>query len=189
MEETRRFVERVVVGLGLCPFAAAPWAERRVAIRVSRARDPDALLDDLDAEMRRLVETPADELETTLVVLPFALAGFDAYNAFLDRAEGLLEDRGLEGVLQLASFHPGYRFAGDPPGDPAAATNRSPWPMLHLLRESSVTHAVDRHPDSASIPARNVALLREMGPRRVDALLAGLRVEVQTEPEDPGPTG
>ncbi len=173
--ETRRFVERVVIELGLCPFAKEPWQAGRVDVCVSGACDEASLLADLDHEMTRLVETEPDTLETTLLVHPGVLADFDAYNEFLDLAEGLLRERGHEGVLQIASFHPDYRFEGAPPGDPANATNRSPWPMLHLLREASIEAAVAVHPDAEGIPARNVALLRELGAARVHTLLASIR--------------
>jgi hypothetical protein len=173
--ETRRFVERVVIGLGLCPFARAPWEAGQVDVVVSRAQTESELLEDLAGELDRLQATPTEVLETTLLVHPHVLARFDDFNAFLDPAEDLLAARELEGVLQIASFHPDYRFAGAPDDDPANATNRSPWPMLHLLREASVGAAVDAHPDAAAIPERNVSLLREMAPGRVRALLDALR--------------
>jgi len=173
--ETRRFVERVVIGLGLCPFARAPWEAGRVGVVVSGARSEAALLGDLSGEIDRLLAAPPDALETTLLVHPHVLGDFETFNDFLDEADALLAERGLEGVLQVASFHPDYRFAGAPPDDPAHATNRSPWPMLHLLREASVGAAVDAHPDAEAIPARNVALLRELGAERVRELLASLR--------------
>lgn len=175
LTETRRFVEQVVIDLGLCPFAEQPWTQGRVDVRVSTAREPAALLIDLDTEMRRLIEAPLDELETTLLVHPHVLGEFAPYNDFLDLTEALLRERGHEGVLQLASFHPAYRFEGAPAGDPADATNRSPWPMLHLLREASVAAAVASHPDPGGIPDRNVARLREMGADTVNALLDSLR--------------
>lgn len=175
LRETRRFVEAVVIGLGLCPFAREPWEAGRVDVRVSDARDVETLLVDLAVEMQRLVETEPSELETTLLVHPDVLGEFDAYNDFLDLAETLLRHRGLEGVLQIASFHPDYRFEGAPDDDPAHATNRSPWPMLHLLRESSVSKAVATHPDAAAIPGRNVEQLRALGAERMAALLASLK--------------
>lgn len=180
--ETRRFVERVVIGLGLCPFARVPWEAGRIDIVVSAALTEAELIDDLAAQVDRLVETPAEALETTLLVHPRVLETFDAYNAFLDVADSLLAARGLEGVLQIASFHPDYQFAGAPEDDPANATNRSPWPMLHLLREASITEAVDSHPDAAEIPDRNIETLRGLGAREVRALLDGLR-------DDPGSVG
>jgi len=179
--ETRRFVERVVIGLGLCPFARAPWEADRVDVVVSGARSEAALLGDLGRAIDRLLATPAAELETTLLVHPHVLGDFETFNDFLDEVDALLAERDLEGVLQVASFHPDYRFAGAPPDDPADATNRSPWPMLHLLREASVGAAVEAHPDAASIPERNVAVLRELGAERVRALLASLR---EDEPAD-----
>jgi hypothetical protein len=164
-----------VIGLGLCPFAKDPWQAGRVDVCVSKARDEAGLLADLDHEMTRLLAARPDALETTLLVHPWVLEDFAAYNDFLDLAEGLLRQRGHEGVLQIASFHPDYLFAGAPEDDPANATNRSPWPMLHLLREASVEAAVAAHPDAEAIPTRNVELLREMGAERVRALLEGLR--------------
>jgi len=175
LADTRRFVERVVIGLGLCPFAEQPWAQGRVDVCVSTAQEPAALLFDIDTELRRLAEAPIGDLETTLLVHPHALSDFEAYNDFLGLAEALLRERGYEGVLQLASFHPAYRFEGAPPDDPADATNRSPWPMLHVLREASVEAAVASHPDPEGIPDRNVARLREMGAEAVNALLDSLR--------------
>ncbi len=175
--ETRRFVEQVVIALGLCPFAKEPWEAGRVDVRVSDARDEEALLVDLAIEAERLLASAPDELETTLLVHPHVLGDFAAYNDFLDLAEALLRERGHEGVLQIASFHPDYRFEGEPADDPAHATNRAPWPMLHLLREASITAAVAAHPDASAIPERNVALLREMGSVKVARLLAGLRDE------------
>jgi len=157
-------VQSVVVEWALCPFAARVLAEGRVRFALSAAREPASLLRDLDRELARLRGTPVSELDTTMLVHPAVLEDFTAYNDFLGLAEHLLRERGCEGVIQLASFHPDYRFADAPPDDPANWTNRSPYPMLHLLREQSVADALSAYPgDPASIPAANVARMRREG--------------------------
>jgi hypothetical protein len=159
-DETRAWIEEVVVGLDLCPFAAAPLRDGRVRIALSEAREPERLASDLADELRRLDRASASELETTLLVHPHALRDFDDYNQFLAAADAVLEKLGLVGTIQIASFHPDYCFDGVASDDPANATNRSPHPMLHLLREASVAEAVASHPDPDAIPARNAAKLR-----------------------------
>jgi hypothetical protein len=173
IEATRAWVETVVVGLGLCPFAGDVLAAGRVRFALSGANDPEALIADLDAELAHLLRTPIAELDTTLLVHPNALLDFADYNAFLDPAEALLRERGCEGVVQLASFHPDYVFADAPRDDPANWTNRSPHPMLHLLREQSVAEAISGYPDIEAVPARNVEKLRRMGSAELRARLAG----------------
>ena len=171
--EVRCWLEDVVVGLGLCPFAAAPLEEDRVRIFVSTATSPQDLAADLVSELTRLDCEPAQTLETTLLVHPGVLQDFDDYNAFLDVADRILEHCGLVGTLQIASFHPRYRFAGAATDDVANATNRAPHPLLHLLREASVTRAIETHPDPRGIPARNRERLRELGSAEVTRRLAG----------------
>lgn len=163
VRETREWVERIVVGLELCAFAAEPLRAGRVRIAVSEAADPQALAADLVDELLRLDRTPADQLETTLLVHPRALRDFAAYNDFLDVCDWLLERLDLVGTLQIASFHPDYRYAGAADDDVANATNRSPHPMLHLLREASVERAVRSHPAPEAIPRRNARRLRALG--------------------------
>jgi hypothetical protein len=160
---TRAWVERAVLGLGLCPFARA--AQQRGAVRYvhSAARDAGALLDDFCAEARRLVAAAPSELETTLLIHPRALRDFADYNDFLDVADAALEALGCTGVLQVASFHPDYRFEGTAIDDIENATNRSPWPILQLLREASVAAATQAMPDSAPIYEANIATLRALG--------------------------
>ena len=167
---TRAWVERFVVGLGLCPFARAPLEAGTLEIRVCLADDPAELLVALDTTMQAVLDHP-QTIETALLVHPNCLGDFDAYNTFLDRVDALLELRGRGGVLQVASFHPDYRFADAPADDPANATNRSPYPMLHVIREASVTAAVESHPDIADVPARNVALLRSMSHEKLRTFL------------------
>lgn len=161
-QETRDWIERVVIGLDLCPFAAEPLRAGRVRIVVSGAVDPETLADELSAELMRLEREPANVLETTLLVHPLVLQDFEAFNRFLEVGDLLLEKLGLVGSLQIASFHPDYRFEGAPPDDPANATNRSPYPMLHLLREASIERATRAHPDPEGIPRRNAERLRAL---------------------------
>jgi hypothetical protein len=167
---TRAWVEHSVIGLGLCPFARAPQRQGRVRYAISAADAPQALLDELLEELGRLVTTPAEELETTLLVIPRMLADFDEFQDFTAAAESALQALGLEGVVQLASFHPDFRFEGTAADDVTNATNRSPFPTLHLLREESIERAVDAHGDPDRIVEANLATLRALGPAGWEAL-------------------
>lgn len=160
---TRAWVNRVVIGLNLCPFANA--VERRDLIRyvVTDARTPDALIECLCAETARLIATPITEIETTLLIHPETLTDFRQYNDFLDVAEAAVHEIAGEGVLQLASFHPQYQFAGTRSDDVSNATNQSPYPMLHLLREDSVSLALATFPDPDEIFRANVRTLKALG--------------------------
>ncbi len=162
----RQWLERVVIGLNLCPFAARPVLGGRVRVFVSAADSELELLTDLQLELARLDETPASELETTLVVAPRMLADFLDYNDFLDRADELLQSFEWDGTYQVASFHPQYQFEGTEPDDPENLSNRSPYPMLHLLREDSVEAAVEAHPDVDGIPEANIRRLRGLTPEQ-----------------------
>lgn len=158
----RQWIETVVIGLNLCPFAARPFRSGAVRIHVSEAADELELLTELQLELTRLDETPATELETTLIAVPNMLADFLDYNDFLDRADELLDRFEWSGIYQVASFHPQYQFADTQPDDVENFTNRSPVPLLHLLREDSVEVAVDGHPDVDRIPENNIRRLREL---------------------------
>ncbi len=160
---TRQWVERAVIGLNLCPFARAVSVRGQVRYAVSGARDSSALLEDLEAEMHLLLATPADQVDTSLLIHPFVLGDFLDYNEFLDLAEASVDRLGLSGVLQVASFHPQYQFAGSAPGDIANYTNRSPYPTLHLLREASVSAAVEAFPDTAHVSERNIDTMHRLG--------------------------
>ncbi len=166
----RQWLDRVVIGLNLCPFAARPVLAGRVRVVVSAATTDLDLLTDLQLELTRLDETPVAQLETTLIVVPEMLADFLDYNDFLDRADELLERFEWDGIYQVASFHPQYQFADTAPDDPENLSNRSPYPLLHLLREDSVEAAVDGHPDVDGIPAANIRRLRELTPEQRRAL-------------------
>ena len=158
--ETREWIERVVVGLDLCPFAAEPLGEERVRFRMSDASTPERLASDLAEELARLDREPRSAIETTLLIHPQALLDFEVFNQFLDVGDALLEDLALDGKIQIVGFHQNYRFAGAAADDPANATNRSPHPMLHLLREESVAEAIQAHPDPEGIPRQNAEKLR-----------------------------
>ena len=173
--DTQRWLERAVIGLNLCPFARATVAKRAVRIAVSHADTQQALAEDLQRELLMLAAAPIDELETTLLVHPDVLRDFFEYNDFLDVADALLADLDLEGVVQVASFHPDYCFADAPADDPANYTNRSPYPTLHLLREASVERAVEAVPDTDRIFERNVETLRALGVAGFESVLDGTR--------------
>ncbi len=160
---TRRWIERAVIGLNLCPFSRAPYLKNRVRIVVSAARDEEALLLDLCDELQQLAVADEAEVETTLLVHPHVLADFFSFNEFLGLAESALEQMNLDGELQVASFHPDYEFADAPLGDVANYTNRSPFPTLHLLRESSIDRAVALMDNTDEIYERNIDRLRALG--------------------------
>ncbi len=160
---TRAWVERAVIGLNLCPFAKAVQVKHRIRYACSDASDATALLDALRDELLRLAATPIEQIETTLLVHPWVLRDFLDYNDFLDEADALLRELDLEGTLQIASFHPRYRFAGSGEDDIENATNRSPFPCLHLLREASIDAAVAAFPEPEMIYEANQRTLRELG--------------------------
>ena len=161
--DTKRWLERAVIGLNLCPFAKAVYVKQQVRFVLSDASTPEALLEQLAEELLLLRDTPADEVDTTLIVHPDVLQDFLDYNDFLDNADAAVEALDLQGILQVASFHPGYQFAGTAPQDISNFTNRSPYPTLHLLREDSVSRAMDAFPDADSIVDRNIETLDRLG--------------------------
>jgi hypothetical protein len=162
LSKTRHWMERVVIGLNLCPFAKAPAAKGAVHLAFSPATTPTQLTADLVQALQHLVQNPATE--TTLLVHPFVLGDFESYNDYLDVVDQVLEDMDLLGVVQVASFHPDYQFAGTQPDDPENNTNRSPYPTLHLIREESLDRAVDSGQDADTIVARNIETMNQLGP-------------------------
>ena len=160
---TQAWIERAVIGLNLCPFARVPVAQQRVRLRVSQARDAEALIADLREEANRLDTADPTDTETTLLIHPFVFADFLDYNDFLDVADELLIEMELDGVLQVASFHPAYQFADTAPDAVGNCTNRSPYPTLHLLREESIDRAVEAMPDTDAIYQRNIETLHALG--------------------------
>jgi hypothetical protein len=161
---TRHWLEAAVIGLDLCPFARAVHARDLIRYVVSEAETPEALLADLLRELELLATADPAEIETTLLIHPRVLDDFPDYNDFLGVAEAAVSDLGLAGVLQIASFHPRYQFAGTAADDIENCTNRSPFPILHLLREASVERAVAAFPEAARIYEKNIATLRLLGP-------------------------
>lgn len=160
---TRAWLERAVIGLQLCPFARAVYVNEQVRFVVSDAQTGTALREALERELRTLAQTDATVVDTTLLIHPQVLTDFLDYNDFLDVADATVEALGLEGVVQVASFHPAYQFAGTRRDDVSNFTNRSPYPMLHLLREDSVSRAVAAFPDAPTIYQRNIETMRRLG--------------------------
>ncbi len=169
----RRWVESVVIDLNLCPFAQQEFVSDRVRFIDTDAIDEEQLLVALEAELELLGNDSS--IETTLLIHPGMLQDFFDYNEFLILADGLLQQMNLEGVYQIASFHPDYQFGGTAPGDAENYTNRSPYPMLHILREESLERAIADFPDIDSVPVRNIALMNELGIDRLDVLLRSCR--------------
>ena len=169
--ETGRWLEDIVIDLNLCPFARSEWENNRVRIHVSNAATVQQLLAAVMAELDHLLNH--DKVETSLVVHPDVLTDFDDYNQFLDDADNLIRELELEGIIQIASFHPDYQFQDTAFLDLDNFTNRSPYPMLHLLREDSLEAAIERHPDPEGIPERNVERLQEMGLASIQAIISG----------------
>jgi uncharacterized protein len=160
---TQRWLERAVIGLNLCPFAKAEHVHGRIRYVVSEATRSDELLLNLEQEIEFLLAQDPAKTETTLLIVPQMLADFLDYNDFLDDADAMLEHADPDAQLQIASFHPQYQFGGTQVDDMENYTNRSPYPMLHLLREDSVERAVASYPDAASIYERNIATLKKLG--------------------------
>lgn len=160
---TRLWLERIVIGLNLCPFAKAVYVKEQVRYVLSDATTPEALVEQLAEELVLLRDTPAEEIDTTLIVHPQVLTDFLDYNDFLDNADAAVEALDLQGILQVASFHPDYQFDGVAADDASNYTNRAPYPTLHLLREDSVARAVDAFPDPDVIVERNIQTLDRIG--------------------------
>lgn len=171
IETTRRWIRDVVIGLNLCPFARRVFDGGLIRYVVTDVPDTTALAAALTDQLQRLAEAPAAEVETAFLIHPHALADFLDYNDFVVECDNLLAELDLEGVIQIAGFHPRYQFAGTKPDDIGNYTNRSPFPMLHLLREDSVSAVNDDPEKLMDIPARNVETLRKLGRARLLALL------------------
>jgi hypothetical protein len=160
---TRAWIEQAVIGLNLCPFAKAVYTKELIRYAVSDAETSGALRDDLAQELRTLAQADPAAMDTTLLIHPNVLTEFDDYNAFLDVADATIKALDLAGVLQVATFHPGYRFAGTTADDVTNNTNRSPYPMLHLLREASIDLAVAALPEARMIYQRNIETMHRLG--------------------------
>ena len=163
LEKTRHWLEAAVIGLNLCPFAKAVYVKNQVRLVVSKARHADDLLEELDRELDLLVATPASEIDTTLLIHPTLFEDFLDFNDFLEVAEGVVDEHGLEGVIQLASFHPQFQFDGTELDEISNYTNRAPFAILHLLREGSVERALEAFPQANAIFEANIATLEKLG--------------------------
>jgi len=180
LRDMQHWLETAVIGLQLCPFDKAVHVRGQIHYVVSRAIDPEPLLQLLRLELLELAGMDAQLRDTTLVVLPDALASFLDFNEFLGRADDLLETLELDGVLQIASFHPQFQFVGTAMDDITNATNRAPYPTLHLLREDSIDRAVAAFAQAETIFEANIETLRRLGPSGWDAL--GVRRSVPAPP-------
>ncbi len=156
-QEVNAWLDNVVIGLNLCPFAAKPQRNQQIRIHVSEARDDQSLLEDILLQLLTLENTSSQVLDTTLVVVPHMLSDFYEYNLFIDWVEALIAQQGWQGVYQLATFHPDYCFAGAAPDDSENLTNRSPYPIFHLIREASIERVLKHYPDPDAIPDNNIA--------------------------------
>jgi hypothetical protein len=163
IERTRRWIESIVIGLNLCPFAQRVFAGDKIRYQVSAATTEAELLRDLTEELNQLAATPIETVETTLLIHPNVFNDFLDYNDFLDVAEQRLAELDLDGVIQIASFHPDYRFADTEADAVENYTNRSPYPMLHLLREASIDATAENEEALLDIPQRNIETLRALG--------------------------
>ena len=179
MSEVVKTVERwltsVVIQLNLCPFAQREYRSGRVRFKESVATSEEDLLKDLVVELSLLTRRP--EIETTLLIHPQVLTEFERYNQFLDFADSVIQAMHLEGSYQIASFHPDYQFADTDPADVTNYTNRSPYPILHILREQSLEHAIEQHSDTSRIPQDNMRLMRELGTSHMLQLLKECQAE------------
>lgn len=178
---TRHWIERAVIEFNLCPFARKPYEGEQIRYVVSDARDPEQLLADLHAELMHLHNTAADVLETTVLIHPWVLEDFLDYNDFLDVVDRLLEQEDLGEEFQVASLHPDYQFAGTQVEDAENYTNRSPYPILHLLRVDGVARAIASYARPERIPERNIAQMERLGAAHMQQLLAQCKAEREND--------
>ena len=160
---TQLWLERAVIGLNLCPFAKSVFVKKQVRYALTAASSPDELLAELEHELTLLADTDPAQLDTTLLIHPLAMTDFLDFHFFLGEVDALIRNLGYEGIFQIASLHPQYEFAGSEPDDIANFTNRSPYPTLHLLRESSIDRAVAAFPEAEAIFERNIETMERLG--------------------------
>jgi len=170
-----QWLDDVVIGLNLCPFAAKPRRNNQIRFTVSQALSPEVLVADLYDELAMLEKSEPLEIETTLLIVPNMLGDFESYNQFLDIADGLLIEHGWEGVFQVASFHPNYCFADTKPDSAENLTNRSPFPILHLLREDSLTKALDKMATPDEVFKQNIRTMNNLSADKVASLFPYLK--------------
>lgn len=165
----KSWIDKVIIGLNFCPFAKKEIERNTVRYAIFPATQVNDALGHLLEELAILDQQQA--VQTTLLVFPLGFANFDDYLDMLELANSLISQGGYGGIYQLASFHPDYCFDGEDPNDPANYTNRSPYPIMHILRESSIEAVLKRYPDPESIPENNIAKARELGSDFLQALL------------------
>ena len=186
VQDTVRWLERAVIALNLCPFAKAVHTKAQIHYVVSAATDGRELLQDLQRELEALAEIAPDQRDTTLLMAPACLGDFLDFNDFLEVVDELIDAMDLGGILQVASFHPQFQFAGTEPDDVTNCTNRAPYPTLHLLREDSIDRAVEAFPEAEAIFERNIEVLEELGMDGWQALDVGARCPVAHAPVKDG---
>lgn len=174
IEQTEKWVRNFVVKLNICPFAGGVVEKNNIRYHLSKAENIDILYQDFLNELLFLHESAPEDVETSILIHPNVLNDFDLYLDFLDLANEAIAEAGLEGLIQVASFHPDYCFEGENPSSVSNFTNRSPFPMLHLLREASVTRAVEGHPNIEGIPLENISRLEQLGLEKVEEI-AGMK--------------
>lgn len=183
--DMQNWLERAVIGLNLCPFAKSVHVKGQVHYVVSLATEPQVLRQELARELQALHAADPERRDTTLLMAPRCLQDFLDFNDFLDEADRVLTELGLEGELQIASFHPKFQFAGTRPDDITNYTNRAPWPTLHLLREASIDRAVDAFPEAEAIFEKNMQTLEQLGHAGWDALQVGGSRSASGAADDP----
>lgn len=181
IDQTKKWITDVVVGCNFCPFAAREVKRDSISYEVLQHADMETTLQAVASTFSYLDEHP--DTETSLLILPGSFESFEDYLQLVELAESLLEQEEYEGIYQVASFHPAYLFAGSSENDPANYTNRSPYPMLHFLREESVSQAVDSHPDIDDVPNQNISYTQEKGLAHMQQLLAACLLPPNTTTE------
>ncbi|KKN38629.1 hypothetical protein LCGC14_0751600 [marine sediment metagenome] len=172
VKSVQKWVNTFVMDMNLCPFAKHEMLKNRVRFATTKAISEEELLRSLQDELELLNNDSS--VETSLLIHPNVLQDFYDYNEFLSYADELLLEMGLEGIYQIASFHPHYQFGGTNPDDAENYTNRSPYPLLHLIREASLERAIEEYPDVDQVPIRNVALMNSLGQNKLQALFESL---------------
>lgn len=173
-ELVEQWLDDVVIGLNLCPFAAKPRQNNQIRFKVSQGLTPEVLVADLFDELNFMAQTGASEVETTLLIIPDMLLNFDDYNEFLDIADGLIIDNDWEGIFQIASFHPDYCFAETTSDSVENLTNRAPYPILHILREDSLTKALENMASPDEVYKRNIKTMNQLSPEKIHNLFPHL---------------
>ena len=171
LTDTKNWVEKVVIGLNFCPFAKPVFVKNQIKFVLSEAKNPQELTEDLVKELIFLTGIEGDDTETTILVHPFVLQDFGHYVDYLELANDIIYEMNLEGVLQIASFHPDYQFEGTSKDDLENYTNRSPYPMLHIIREDTVEKAVKTYPNVEDIPQNNIKKAESLGKDFFDKFL------------------